>query len=626
MRRLARIGPAAPTAVLLLTALLAAGCASGTKAGGSVTHPIRIAMQSPDSPDPNSSYFASQVQKLSGGRIQIVVGNGYSGANSGNEARLVRALRSGKVKMAYIASRAWEEGSQVTAFRALQAPLLVTNYPLLRRITTGPIGRSMLESLDSIGIVGLGLVPERLRRLFGRTPLDSAATLDGARIRPVASPTGEKALRALGAVPVVIPSSRAAGPALGRHEIDGVESETISIEQNYLWNYGRDLTANIALFSKATTIAIRKSVFDRLSAADRSILRNAADATVLHADPAAAERTDLKALCRQGIDVVTATPADLASLERLAPAGDAILERDPITRREIKAIERLQKTHPTPVSALPPCPAAKSVSLPEVTRSPLDGTWVMTASRSETNPGPPSTGPANNNYGAFLFVFHDGRFRLSDHRPAGELVQGYSTGWTSGTYTIRGNRLTFVMSNSYGDTPLGNRGDRAIVVTWSLDRNTLTFQHVGLPRLFFKPWDRGPAPKPAAAKRTAARIAGTYVMNISLAEQKAHGLINWGVTRLVLGAKSFRISDRRPAGQPLVQGHSSGWSSGTYATRVDKLTFFIRSGSGDTPLGGRGDTPIVVRWSLDRGTLTLQQGKKNEGGAGLWLKPWNRVS
>src|SRR5262249_22238897 len=149
-----------------------------------------------------------------------------------NEPRLVRALRSGKVQMAYIAARAWEEASPVTAFRALQAPLLVTNYPLLRRVTTGPIGRSMLAGLNSIGVVGLGLVPERLRRLFGRRRLDSAATLRGARIRPATPGTGEMALKALGAVPVTIDDSRAVGPAMARGRIDGVEAETISIENN----------------------------------------------------------------------------------------------------------------------------------------------------------------------------------------------------------------------------------------------------------------------------------------------------------------------------------------------------------------------------------------------------------
>jgi TRAP-type C4-dicarboxylate transport system substrate-binding protein len=172
----------------LTIVLVAAGCASGTKSGGTATHVIRIVMQTPDAPDADAEYFISQVKQRSRGRIEILEGSGYTSNNPSNESGLVRALRSGKVEMAYIPSRAWERASSVTAFRALQAPFLVTTYPLLRRITTGSIGRSMLRSLGSLGLVGLGLVPDELRRPLGRRPLDSPATLRGARIRVITSP------------------------------------------------------------------------------------------------------------------------------------------------------------------------------------------------------------------------------------------------------------------------------------------------------------------------------------------------------------------------------------------------------------------------------------------------------
>jgi TRAP-type C4-dicarboxylate transport system substrate-binding protein len=635
MRSLAGIGAAALAAAILLTAT---ACASSTKAGGAVTHQITIVMEASDAPDTdaNSTYFISQVKKRSDGLIRIVLDSSrYSSADIRNEPRLVRALRSGKVQMAYVPARAWEEASPVTAFRALQAPLLVTNYPLLRRIVTGPIGRSMLTSLRSIGVVGLGLVPERLRRLFGRRPLDSASTLRGARIRPITSPTGELALRALGIVPVPIAAARAAGPAMRGGQIDGVESETISIENNDYMSYAHDLTANIALFAKATTIAINKSVFDRLSTRDRSILRAAARATVAHADPAAAERADMQELCRQKIRLVNATPGDLGSLEPLARRAYATLARDATTRREIQAIEHLEQAAPTRVSDVPACSARTRTSQPTSNRQGPTGTYVVMLSQSEVPAG------QGNNWGSFQLSLRNGRFRMSDQRPAGDLVQGASQGFSAGTYAIQGDRIIFTVHTATGDTPIGKQGDQPVICRWSLYRKELTFRQLpaaaqaratargldagGPPALYVKPWQRGTATKPAAAA-TAAKIVGTWFVNITESEKKANGLINWGPTRLVFGAKSFRISDRRAKGQPLVQGSSSGWTSGTFLIRGNRLTFFISNGSGDTPLGVRGDTPIVVRWSVYRNTLTLQQGKKNEGGAGLWLKPWRRVS
>jgi TRAP-type C4-dicarboxylate transport system substrate-binding protein len=634
MRSLAGLGAAALPAAILLAAT---ACASSTKAGGAVTHPITLVMQASDAPDTdaNSIYFSKQVQKRSDGRIRIVVRSSrYSSADIRNEPRLVRALRSGKVEMAYVPARAWEEASPVTAFRALQAPLLVTNYPLLRRITTGPIGSSMLKSLNPIGVVGLGLVPERLRRLFGSKPLDSAKTLRGARIRPVASPTGERALRWLGAVPVTIVSARAAGPGLASGKIDGVESETISIEQNQYMNYAHYLTADLALFAKATTIAIGKPVFDRLNAGDRSIFLAAAKATVAHADPSAAERADIPELCRQRIKLVTATPGDLASLEPLARAGYRKLERDPTTRREIRAIEQLKKTAPSAVSDIPACPRRGTSQRVSRGHGPT-GTYVINLSRSEI-----ANVAGNENWGSFRLNLRNGQFRVSDQRPAGNLVQGASSGYSAGSYAIQGDRIIFTTHAAAGDTPMGAPGDSPVIGRWSRYKDQLTFRHLpsaarprakargldagGPQYLFVKPWQQARATTAPAAGR-APKIRGTWFVDITLSEKKVAGVENWGPTRLVFGAKSFRISDRRSKGQPLVAGSSGGWTSGTYSIRGSRLTFFMKNGRGDTPLGNRGDPPIVVRWSVYRDTLTLQQGKTNEGGASLWLRPWQRV-
>jgi C4-dicarboxylate-binding protein DctP len=634
MRRLARVAAAVLAAAIPLTAT---ACASATKAGGTVSHPITIVMQESDLADPPANYFIAQVRKLSGGRIRIVPGNGYPSSDTRNEPRLVRAVRSGKVRMAYIPSRAWEEASPVKAFRALQAPLLVTNYPLLRRITAGPIGQSMLKSLSSIGVVGLGLVPDRLRRLFGRKPLDSAASLRGARIRPVTSPTSELALKALGALPVTIAASRAAGPAMKSGKIDGVESETISIENNGYMYYVHDLVANFVPFAKATTIAINKSLFDRLSSGDRGILRAAAAATVAHTDPAAAERADMPELCRQRVKLVTATPGDLASLERLARSIYPKLEQDPTTRREIRAIEKLKEAAPTKVSDVPACPRTHTSQSISNGNGPT-GTYTVTLSQSEIAKA--SGGQPDENWGSFRLSLRNGRFRMSDRRPAGQLVQNASHGFSRGTYAIQSDRITFTIHAAAGDTPLGAPGDAPIVIRWSRYRGQLTFRQLpaaaqakarargldpgGPPLLPVKPWQQATVAKSAAA--TPVKIVGTWFVNITKSEKNAKGLINWGPTRLVFRAKRFRITDRRPQGVPLVQGSSGGWTSGTYAIRGNRLTFFIGNGSGDTPLGAHGDTPIVVLWSIYRDTLTLQQGKKNEGGGGLWAYPWRRIS
>ena len=241
-------------------------------------------------------------------------------------------------------------------------------------------------------------------------------------------------------------------------------------------------------------------------------------------------------------------------------------------------------------------------------------------------------------------MLRNGKFKLSDHRPPGEQpVQGGSGGYSAGTYAIEGDRITFTVDSAAGDTPIGARGDDPVVCLWSLYvlRHELTFRQLppaarprakasgldvgGPPALYVNPWQQAPAAKSAPAT-PATKVVGTWSVDITLSEKRAAGVENWGLTKLVFGAKTFRISDRRAKGQPLVAGSSGGWTSGTYSIRGKRLTFFMENGRGDTPLGNRGDPPIVVLWSVYADTLTLEQGKKNEGGASLWLKPWRRVS
>jgi TRAP-type C4-dicarboxylate transport system substrate-binding protein len=501
------LNAAAAAAVVGAAVLLVAGCASGTKSGGTAQHQIRLVMQTPDAPDSDAEYFIEQVAKRTGGRIRIIEGTGYSSVNPDNEARLVRALRSGNVQMAYIPSRAWERASSVRSFRALQAPFLVTDYAVLHRIAIGQIGHTMLASLGRIGLVGLGLVPHELRRLLGRTPLDSPAALRGARIRVVTSPTSVLALRALGVVPLTNFTSRDVGPALRSGRLDGIESDTNAIANNGYAHDARYLSANVALFVKTETIVIRKSAFDKLSSGDQAALRAAAAATVAHADPAAQERNEVRQLCGLGIRLVRAPPPALASLHREAAPVDAVLERDPSTRAAILAIQRLQSEAGGQAAALPAC-VGSGQSQSSSSNAALAGTYVMSATASEVASAPCRCGAPSptNNWGSFRLVLQDGRFQISDQRSSGALIQGATNGSTTGTYAIHGDRITFTTQTGSGDTPLGAPGDQPVICRWSVYRNALTFRQLavtaqaaarargldpaGPPALYVKPWQR----------------------------------------------------------------------------------------------------------------------------------------
>ena len=163
----------------------------------------RLERRLTDPDTPNVEFFASQVRALSRGTLRVhVIPQAAGDAVPDTEERIARMVRDGKLDLGWIGARAWDELG-VSSFQALQAPFLITSYPLLDRVTTSPLATRMLAGLARQHVIGLALVPELLRHPAGfRHPLSSLADFDGARIRALPSRAGDALLRALGATPV----------------------------------------------------------------------------------------------------------------------------------------------------------------------------------------------------------------------------------------------------------------------------------------------------------------------------------------------------------------------------------------------------------------------------------------
>jgi hypothetical protein len=140
-----------------------------------------------------------------------------------------------------------------------------------------------------------------------------------------------------------------------------------------------------------------------------------------------------------------------------------------------------------------------------------------------------------------------------------------------------------------------------------------------------------------------AEIEGRYSMSASNAEIEAaprhqQGIIdNWGSFNLVLRAGRFRFTDHRPSGaEPGVGCRTEpgdctgGTTTGRYVIRGTRIEFRQDTGTGDTPMGQKGDNPIVCRWSLYRGALTFHLITNlpltlDAGPPLLYVKPWRRA-
>ena len=422
---------------LVLAAGLLAGCGSGAadKAGGSSTPVVLRLADSNNSDQPDTGtleYFAAQVAKRSGGSLRIRIT--YLAAGSATprvEERTIAAVRARRFDLGWIGARAWDEVG-VNSFRALQAPFLITSKQLLDRVVTSPIADEMLASLARKNVVGVALVPDYLRHPAGMgRPLVSPADFHGARIRIQPSRVSAALIRALGAVPVTISNSQI-GYAIDQKRIDGQEVAMLSNPG------GSVLTGNTVLFAKALTLFANHASYDRLTAEQRRLLRDAAAATVHHA--VAHNPTDAQIaehFCFDRRRILLATPTELATLAREAQPVYRMLEADPQTRRFIKQIRAWKHTTPSdPTMSIPagcrqkqrPAQAAGPLRASSL----LDGTyrWVLTRDDAhrywgqQLNPGDtyPLIGTATLRRGTWRLAGADG---------------------DRGTYAIRGNRIRF---------------------------------------------------------------------------------------------------------------------------------------------------------------------------------------
>ena len=424
--------------VAALVGALAAGCSgdgADDKAGGSNAPTVLRLAVAEDAEQPESVHarrFASRVAALSDGSLRVRIVYDAGGEESAAyEARIARMVRNGKFDLGWIGSRAWDL-SGIKSFQALQAPFLVTNHPLLGRITTGRLATRMLAGLDGHGVVGLALVPDRMRYpISARRALASPEDFAGARVRVPSSRATDGLIRALGGTPVHL-RGEALDKALQKGEIDGAEA---SLGTNTAEEGENFLTSNLVFFPKTLTLFADGDAYERLDDDQRDLLRKAARETAVRAaaNPLSESKLMRHFCGGRPVTVVTASNEDLAALKQAAQPAYAQLERNARTKALIGAIRRLAARTPAGPTPAPPAGCSGEPATArgrEITPSKLNGTyrWRLTEEGARATGVPPS----DEDIGSVVtMTLRDGRWLLGDD-------ESYS-----GTFAIKGKRLVF---------------------------------------------------------------------------------------------------------------------------------------------------------------------------------------
>lgn len=273
-----------------------------------------------------------------------------------SEIQLLDDVRSGVVPMATISSAIWDTAG-ITAFQALQAPFLITNYPLAEAVEGGEIGQSMLaDANEQAGdIVALAIHEGGLRKPFGaKKKLLGVDSYEGTTIRAPQSQVLAAGFQAIGAnvEPLPLPDVY---QALQNGTVDGVEANLPLIYTQKWYEVGKYVTGNVNFWPFPTVLVVNKEVYDGLSSEQQTALTDAAaDITAtsigIFTAPGSTVAQDL---VNCGVEYVTATDAQLTALQN-ASAG-AVAQLSAESQEYVTQIEA-EKEALGPPAAPPPLP------------------------------------------------------------------------------------------------------------------------------------------------------------------------------------------------------------------------------------------------------------------------------
>jgi TRAP-type transport system periplasmic protein len=477
---------AAVAVLAVAMAFAVAGClgSESDKAGGAHQQkPVVLTMANGNGLPLELEPFAAAVARLSNNTVRIEFKNNWRQGSPSYETEVIGDVEAGKADLGWAGSRAFDSVG-VPTFDALHAPLLIDSYALEQRVLQSPLVGEMLDGLEPLGVIGIGVLPGPMKKPLGVSPLVRPEDYRGKTLAISRSRVARQTLRALGASAKDVPSG---GKIDG---LDGVEQQVSGIEGNHYDDVAKNLTANVNLWPRPQVLFMNKKAFAALSDIQRDALR----AAVHHALPATMayerkeERDGTAILCRRKPTFLTASDSDLAALRRaVRPVYDS-LERDTVTKNAIEQI-RTMRSGASSTTEAPRCSNATSTTNPARKATPIDGVYRMTTTQKEAAEvfGEDPARDFSENYGRWKFVLDRGRLYYT------QSSEGASR-WTKAVYTVKGDTVAWRVTDYGGEAPNGAAEKTGEIFTyrWSRYRDQLTLTPVAgkVSPPWAKPWRR----------------------------------------------------------------------------------------------------------------------------------------
>jgi len=243
-----------------------------------------------------AAYFAKLVEQRTKGRVKIQV---YPNSQLYKDSDEIVALQKGTVQM--LAPSLAKFGQLgLPQFEVFDLPYIFDDYADAHRVTFGPIGKELLNKLQSKGIVGLAYWDNGFKQMSANKPLRKPDDMKGLKMRVQPSAVLQAQMRTLGAIPETMDFS-AAYQALKSGAVDGTENPA----SNFYTQQMQDVQKHLSLTHHGYlgyAVIVNRKFWEGLPADIRANLTGALrDATIFANDIALGANIDaLEAIERSG--------------------------------------------------------------------------------------------------------------------------------------------------------------------------------------------------------------------------------------------------------------------------------------------------------------------------------------
>jgi C4-dicarboxylate-binding protein DctP len=289
-----------------------------------------------------AEFFKKLAEERTKGQVQVEV---YPNSQLYKDKEELDALQLGSVQvLAPTFSKFGPLG--VKEFEALDLPYLFDGMDEARKVTQGPVGKSLLAKLESKGVEGLAFWDNAFKQMTANKPLRKPDDFRGLKIRIQSSKVMDAQMRALGANPQVLAFSEVY-QALQTGVVDGQDNPYSNIYTQKFYEVQKYLTVTDHGYHAYVLIA-NKKFWDGLPPNIRTIMDGVVkDTTAYFNQIAAQEEADSLAKIKASgrIQILVLSKEEKAALKKaMAPVYKQVEPR--VGRPILESIYKATGSHP----------------------------------------------------------------------------------------------------------------------------------------------------------------------------------------------------------------------------------------------------------------------------------------